>query len=121
MTIYDAYPKSIFHFLVLPRATSPGSTKPVSPKTNGEATPRIRLPSAFDLSSLRTLLNSKNIDKQAAKGVLTSMKDEGMKVKSEIEQEMEKRYGFVWDVWLGFHAVPSMEWVVRPDHAAYIE
>jgi aprataxin len=109
MTIYDAYPKSMFHFLVLPRATSPASDKLESAATNGEAELQTRLPLASDLSSLRTLFNSKNVDKQAAKDVLTSMKAEGIKVKTEIEQEMKKRYGFVWDVWLGFHGVPSME------------
>ncbi|EKM76481.1 hypothetical protein AGABI1DRAFT_122637 [Agaricus bisporus var. burnettii JB137-S8] len=108
MTIYDAYPKSMFHFLVLPRASST-SNKLASPETGGGVVSQKRLPLASDLSSLRTLLNSKNVDKQGAKDILTSMKDEGMKMKNEIEREMEKRYGFVWDVWMGFHGAPSME------------
>lgn len=118
MTIYDAYPKSIFHFLVLPRILSP-STITATTNTDSEtvthdqtahskATTTASL-SVPDLSSLRTLLNSRNISKEQAKEVILSLKEDALKVKTEIEQEMEKRYGFVWDVWIGFHGAPSME------------
>ncbi len=30
-------------------------------------------------------------------------------VVKDIEDEMISRYGFKWDIWVGFHAVPSME------------
>lgn len=114
MTIYDAYPKSIFHFLVLPRVVSPPpSSKETTTKIDAETTPETESPtvnpSVTDLSSLRALLNTKNITKEQVKEVVLMLKEEASKVKAEIEQEMEKRYGFVWDVWIGFHGTPSME------------
>jgi aprataxin len=86
LTIFDAYPKSTFHFLVLPRITPPLTV--------------------FDLSSLRTLLKT---DKTKAREVLTRLNEDAKGVKGMIEEEMKKRYGFQWGVWMGFHAVPSME------------
>ena len=88
LTIFDCYPKSIFHFLVLPRIT-----------------PEL---TAFDLASLRTLLKA---DKAKAKEVLTGLHEDAQIVKGMIQDEMMKRYGFKWGVWMGFHAVPSMELV----------
>ncbi|KAF9453195.1 hypothetical protein P691DRAFT_801536 [Macrolepiota fuliginosa MF-IS2] len=127
MTIYDAYPKSIFHFLVLPRVVSPPPSKKENQSTGEDpgvksstsqtvattesAPASPSSPSVADLSSLRTLLNSRNVSKEQAKEVIVSLKDEALRVKAEIEQEMEKRYGFVWDVWIGFHASPSQEHV----------
>jgi aprataxin len=86
LTLFDLYPKSIFHFLVLPRIIPPLTV--------------------FDLTSLRTLLKA---DKTKAKEVLTRLHEDAQSAKGMIEQEMKKRYGFQWDVWIGFHAVPSME------------
>lgn len=87
ITIFDAYPKSIFHFLILPRIPKPD---PV-------------------LSNLGTLLNSG--DKVRAKEVITSLSEDAQVVKKEILDEMVSRYGFKWDVWIGFHGAPSMEYV----------
>ncbi|KAH9027681.1 hypothetical protein EDB84DRAFT_1670019 [Lactarius hengduanensis] len=56
LTIFDAYPKALFHFL-----------------------------------TLRVLA------------------DEAARLRGVVEEEMRARYGFAWDVWVGFHAVPSME------------
>ena len=86
LTIYDAYPKSIFHFLILPRILS-SSEEP-------------------GLDSLRTLLQS---DKTHAKAVINALNDEANNLRKEIEDEMVKRYGFKWGIWVGFHAVPSMQ------------
>lgn len=86
LTIFDAYPKSIFHFLILPRITPPLTV--------------------FDLASLRTMLKA---DKAKAKEVLTGLGEDAKKLKLTIEDEMMKRYGFRWNIWTGFHAVPSME------------
>jgi len=44
-----------------------------------------------------------------AKDVLAELKQEADNVKAMIESEMLKKYGFKWEVWMGFHAVPSME------------
>lgn len=86
LTIYDGYPKSIFHFLILPRILSPSQER--------------------GLDSLRTLLQS---DKTQAKAVLNALNDEANNLRKEIEDEMVKRYGFKWGIWVGFHAVPSMQ------------
>jgi aprataxin len=90
LTIFDVYPKSIFHFLVLPRVT-----------------PQLAV---FDLASLRTLFKA---DKIKAKEVLTGLSEDAQTVKVTIQDEMMKRYGFKWSVWMGFHAVPSMESVLK--------
>jgi aprataxin len=86
LTIFDAYPKSIFHFLIMPRVVSPLTI--------------------FDLSNLRTLLKCR---KELAKEVLLGLKDDANKTKGMIEEEMVTRYGFKWGVWIGFHGTPSME------------
>ncbi|QRV86122.1 scavenger mRNA-decapping enzyme DcpS [Ceratobasidium sp. AG-Ba] len=39
------------------------------------------------------------------------MQQDAEQTKAMIEDEMTKKYGFKWDVWIGFHAVPSMEHV----------
>jgi aprataxin len=88
LTIFDCFPKSIFHFLVLPR---PRPTEDV--KT---------------LESLGTLLRS---DRKQAKEVLIDIGEEAAKLRGQIEEEMLSRYGFKWPIWTGFHAVPSMVYV----------
>ncbi|KAF8136623.1 HIT-like domain-containing protein [Boletus edulis] len=86
LTVFDAFPKSIFHFLVLPR---------IRPPLN-----------AGELANLRTLLKG---DKARAKQVLLDLSDEADKIKKLIREEMLNRYGFQWEIWTGFHASPSME------------
>ena len=92
ITIFDAYPKSIFHFLILPRIQNPD---PV-------------------LSNLGTLLNCG--DKVRAKEVITSLWEDAQVLKKEIWDEMISRYGFKWDIWIGFHGAPSMEYVISSSH-----
>ncbi|TFY55641.1 hypothetical protein EVJ58_g8119 [Rhodofomes roseus] len=86
LTIFDAFPKSIFHFLVLPRVLPPLTTP--------------------GLANLKTVLKG---DKERAKEVIRWLAEDAKQVRSMIEDEMTKRYHFKWDVWMGFHAVPSME------------
>jgi aprataxin len=86
LTIYDAFPKSIFHFLVLPRIID-STTVP-------------------DLSNLRSCLKS---DKARARELIYTLRDDAKIVAKEIEVEMLKRYGFKWDIWMGFHGAPSIE------------
>ena len=119
MTIFDAYPKSIFHFLILPRVAAQPST-PISignPSNEDKLHVSERTttlpPSVTDLSSLRALLNSERTSKDQAKEIILSLKEDALRAKKEIEGEMEKRYGFIWDIWIGFHAVPSMEWAFK--------
>ncbi|KAJ3856987.1 HIT-like domain-containing protein [Lentinula lateritia] len=87
LTIYDSFPKSIFHFLVLPRVQS-GSSIDID-----------------DLESLKTLFAR---DKEDAKIILSALNEDAQGVKREIEQEMQTRYGFKWPIWIGFHGAPSM-------------
>lgn len=86
LTLYDAFPKSIFHFLILPRVLPPYELS--------------------DLGNLKTLLK---IDKARAKQMITTLSEEAKNLRKEIEDEMVSRYGFKWAIWTGFHAVPSME------------
>ena len=89
IVIFDGYPKSIFHFLVLPLIREPEL-------------------SVSRLDNLQSLLKG---DKETAKGVIEGLATEAMQVKKDIEDEMLNKYGFKWDVWLGFHAAPSMAYV----------
>lgn len=89
ITIFDAFPKSKFHFLVLPRVVQSG-------------------PSLDSLESLQSLLKA---DKAKAQEVVAALAEEARSVKAEIQAEMVKHYGFKWDVWTGFHAAPSMVYV----------
>jgi len=84
ITIFDAYPKSMFHFLILPRIQKPDSA----------------------LVNLGSLLSG---DKVRAKEVIDSLWEDAQVVKKEISDEMVSRYGFKWDIWIGFHGAPSME------------
>ena len=86
ITIFDAFPKSMFHFLVLPRVQK----APLDAAT---------------LSSFQSLLKG---DKKQAKEVITTLAEDAMVVKKDIQDEMVQRYGFKWDVWIGFHGAPSM-------------
>jgi len=86
LAIFDAYPKSIFHFLIIPRVAPPLT--------------------ASDLASLRSLLKC---DRARAKEVILELEEHAKNVKTMIEGEMMSRYGFKWGTWIGFHAVPSMQ------------
>ncbi|KAJ3486610.1 hypothetical protein NLI96_g4134 [Meripilus lineatus] len=88
ITIIDAYPKSRFHFLILPRASA------YPPLT------------VSNLANLRSLLKC---DKDRAKEVLTDLSEDAKRIRTCIEEEMVKRFGFKWAIWTGFHSVPSME------------
>jgi len=86
ITIFDAYPKSIFHFLILPRVKEPDLT-------------------AGRLTNLHSLLTG---GKATAKEVIDGLEEDAKEVKKEIEEEMIRKYGFKWEVWMGFHGAPSM-------------
>ncbi|KIY69982.1 HIT-like protein, partial [Cylindrobasidium torrendii FP15055 ss-10] len=88
LTIYDAFPKSIFHFLIVPRHPQ-------------------RSLSLSDLGSLRSLLKLE--EKEQAKDVLLMLKAEAASLRKEIEEEMLTRHGFKWGIWTGFHGAPSMD------------
>jgi aprataxin len=132
LTIFDAYPKALFHFLILPRlqpASSTASTPTTltlnsgddgdkggrrdSDEDEGEDSALLLADSETALTSLRTLLQgdlaSSSDAKTRARGTLRVLADEATRLRIEIEREMRARYGFAWPLWIGFHAVPSME------------
>lgn len=86
LTVFDAFPKAIFHFLVLPRVRPPLSVS--------------------ELTDLRSLLKC---ERKTARAVLQDLNDEADSVKKMIQEEMLNRYGFQWQIWVGFHPAPSME------------
>src|ERR1700761_6413519 len=73
ITIFDAFPKAIFHFLILPR--------PNPPFTVG------------NLSSLRSLLLW---DKSRARECILNLQKAAQETCTDIESEMMARYGFKW-------------------------
>jgi aprataxin len=139
LTIFDAYPKALFHFLVLPRlriptSSSSGRTPAAEDRNHGDGDSEVKVVAdcTADLTSLRTLLRRPlqraaaatsdttntdtvtdiDIDPDArarAKGTLSVLSDEATRLQNQIEREMQAHYGFKWPIWIGFHAVPSME------------
>jgi aprataxin len=108
-TIFDAYPKSIFHFLVLPRIISSHET--TGERHEGTSGPSSDQQQQFAAPELRNLKAILKTDRERCKALLEEIHEEAQGVKKQIEEEMVDRYGFKWDVWIGFHAVPSMECV----------
>lgn len=90
LTILDMYRKAHYHRLILPR-------------------PRDGVPTA-DLRDLPTLLAG---GKERARAVLADLGRAAEEAKASIEANMLERWKFKWDVWIGFHAVPSMRCVGR--------
>ncbi|KAI0273403.1 hypothetical protein BC834DRAFT_783250, partial [Gloeopeniophorella convolvens] len=88
LTLLDAYPKAHFHLLVLPRLPAPPTPPPP------------------ELASLRALLRA---PRGRAEEVLRELGEAAEAATKEVEREMRARFGCVWEVWTGFHAVPSME------------
>ena len=91
LALFDKYPKAIYHFLVLPRILA-----------GSEFT-------AEDLTNLQILLGKGK--KPAVKALLEGLKKDAEMVKEMVEKEMIKKHGYKWDVWIGFHAVPSLLYV----------
>lgn len=92
LTLFDKYPKATYHFLVIPRILA-----------NSVFT-------AQDLKSLQTLLSK---GKEEAKALIEGLKKDAQGVKEMVEQEMLKKQGYKWDVWIGFHAVPTLVYVLE--------
>ena len=99
ITIFDGYPKAIFHFLVLPRITG---AEPMTASRLASLNALVRMKKGATNEEMRETMRE-------AKGVVESVREDARDVKRMVEEEMVKRYGFKWDVWMGFHAIPSME------------
>ncbi len=83
-----------YHFLVLPRVPLHIGVPPND---------IIDVPED-DLASLRVLLKSPH-----ASSILRELSDAADEAVEMVKDEMMKMEGFVWDVNVGFHAVPSMQ------------
>lgn len=91
LTLFDKYPKATYHFLVLPRILAGSGF------------------TAKDLANLHALLAKGK--KAKVKGLIEGLKKDAEAVKEMIKTEMLKKHGYEWDVWIGFHAVPSLVYV----------
>ncbi|KAH9966867.1 hypothetical protein BC827DRAFT_1102360, partial [Russula dissimulans] len=90
LTIFDAYPKALFHFLVLPHLTTLRTL--------------LRRATASSSSS-----SGQTQARARVEGTLRVLADEAARLRLEIEREMLAHHGFTWPIWTGFHAVPSLE------------
>jgi len=100
ITIFDAYPKAKYHFLVLPRY-------PFAPRTDPDASKSIvKLNEIDDLQSLLTK-TSPDVREQ----VIGALAETANEVEEMIRDEMVKTEGFEWGIDIGFHAIPSMKYV----------
>ena len=133
ITVFDAYPKATFHFLVLPRITGvepytatrlaslsalvkhrpklsfantsrSGGTKGVKEvdENNETASGTSTSPLTLGTTTVRDTMDE-------ARRVLEGIREDALRVREMVYEEMERRFGVRWDVWMGFHAVPSME------------
>jgi aprataxin len=93
LTLFDKYPKATYHFLVLPRILAKSAF------------------AAKDLTNLHTLLSKGK--KEEVKELIEGLKKDGETVKEMVESEMLMKQGNKWDVWIGFHAVPTMVYVLE--------
>ena len=91
LALFDKYPKATYHFLVLPRILADSVF------------------TAKDLTNLYALLAKGT--KAEAKKLIEGLKGDAEVVKGMVEKEMLKKHGYKWDVWIGFHAVPSLVYV----------
>ncbi|GJE86923.1 HIT-like domain-containing protein [Phanerochaete sordida] len=87
IVIHDRYPKSIYHFLVLPRP----------------------IPGFIDVDELTDLRTLFKCGREKAKKVLDGLAEEAAKLKKEMEENMLQHNKFKWDIWIGFHPVPSLK------------
>lgn len=98
LVINDLYPKSTYHYLILPRLPFP--LKDGSHLTE------------HDLTSLQAFVKGVGGSEKKKKVVLEVL--EGLEEMVEVVEErmrerMRREKGFEWEVVWGFHAVPSMK------------
>ncbi|WVQ97221.1 hypothetical protein IAU59_004331 [Kwoniella sp. CBS 9459] len=98
ITVFDAYPKAKYHFLVMPRYPFPPQSDPES---------RSSITSLESLDDLKSLLLK--CSREAREEVLTAMANMAREVEEMIRDEMLKTEGFEWKIDVGFHAIPSMK------------
>ncbi|KAH9900970.1 hypothetical protein C8Q73DRAFT_225985 [Cubamyces lactineus] len=86
VTVSDLYPKSIYHYLVIPRL--PPTLKPEQ------------------MEDLRALLR---LPREQARSILVRLREDALATVKLIEGEMMRQYGFTWPCHMGFHAIPTLE------------
>lgn len=91
VTIFDKYPKAYFHFILIPFIRPP-------------LTPA-------HLRDLRSLLQ---LPREQAEALLQTIHRDALAAKALIEAEMVEKYGCAWGIQMGFHSVPSLEYVPLP-------
>lgn len=91
VTIFDKYPKAYFHFILIPLIRTPLT--------------------AANLRDLRSLLQ---LPREQAKALLQTIRRDALAAKALVEAEMLEKYGCTWGIQLGFHSVPSLEYVPVP-------
>ena len=101
ITIFDAYPKADYHFLVIPRVPA-ASTKNGNKPRNGIMTPD-------NLMSLKSFFQAPGVGRKEARAFLSQLKKDAEALRAEIEEDMLLRRGFVWKLHIGFHAIQSMK------------
>lgn len=89
IAVFDAYPKAMYHFLVLP-------------KIPFVVTETKQLKEA-DLDNLSVLLQDPDHEE-----VLAALREAAAEVVDMVRDEMVKTHGLEWHVNTGFHSVPSM-------------
>lgn len=89
IAVFDAYPKAMYHFLVLPKIPFVVSDT----KQLKEA----------ELDNLSTLLQDPDY-----KDVLAALTEAATEVVDMVRDEMVKTHGFEWQINTGFHSIPSM-------------
>jgi hypothetical protein len=97
ITIFDAYPKAKYHFLVLPR-------HPFLSGIEGEGAKS--LCSVDNLDDLESVMTRTSME--ARREIVGAMSSMAKEVVEMIRDEMMKTEGFTWGVDVGFHAEPSM-------------
>ncbi|KAH9946085.1 uncharacterized protein BXZ73DRAFT_36981 [Epithele typhae] len=90
LTVFDAYPKGVYHFLLLPRILAP-----------------LRAAQMTDLQTLLQHLGTRD----GARAFLQRLRADADAVVRTVRAEMVKEHGTEWPIQVGFHALPSMEHV----------
>lgn len=93
LTIEEPYKKAYIHLLLMPQIGAPPFT-------------------ANNLVDLRTLLTSPEITKQEAYDLLLDMKEDAEAIVQRAKGEMLLQKGCTWDIWVGFHLAPSLQYVL---------
>lgn len=115
LTIFDAYPKSMMHFLIIPRMLSSSSNADKAPLSEIEASFQ-----PLELNSLKSLMK---VERHKVQKLLLLLRDEAEKVrllhfessliytnqvKLSIQEEMMTKHGFTWPVWMGAYSIKDL-------------